>query len=114
LEYKRITEEEQIYPSQERTNNHALTTESLFKDCRKCNGLLGVPISYFSSHCPEQFLIIGHAHGDAGVALGLRPFPHELKKLNEGLRDGDLYRMINGKPEIPYNRIIIQRKPIKE
>lgn len=87
-----------------------LTIESLFEDCQKCNGLIGVPITYMASHCDEQMEIIGHAHGDAGVALGITPYPRELKRLNKGLRDGDFYIIKDGIPIIPYNRIVIRRR----
>lgn len=74
------------------------------------DGVMGVPVSFLDKYCPEQFEIIGHPHGDYGLELGLKPFPRELKKINKGLRDGDLYYMIDGKPELPYRRILIRKK----
>ncbi|MCR5198168.1 MAG: adenine-specific methyltransferase EcoRI family protein [Prevotella sp.] len=74
------------------------------------NGAMGVPITFLDKYCPEQFEIIGHPHGDYGLELGLKPYPRELKQLNKGLRDGDLYYMKDGKPELPYRRILIQKK----
>ncbi len=75
------------------------------------DGDMGVPITFLNKYCPEQFEIIGHAHGDAGVALGLKPYDRNLKKINKGLRDGDLYYFDkNGMPIIPYSRIIIRKK----
>ena len=74
------------------------------------DGLMGVPKTFLEKYCPEQFEIIGNAHGDAGVELGLKPFPRELKKLNKGLRDGDVYYMKDGIPILPYSRIIIRKK----
>lgn len=73
-------------------------------------GAMGVPITFLDKYCPEQFEIIGHPHGDYGLELGLKPFPRELKELNKGLRDGDLYYMNEGKPELPYRRILIRKK----
>ena len=73
-------------------------------------GDMGVPITFLDKYCPEQFEIIGHPHGDYGLELGLRPYPRELKELNKGLRDGDLYYMKDGKPELPYRRILIRKK----
>ena len=74
-------------------------------------GSMGVPITFLNKYCPEQFEIIGHAHGDAGVALGLKPYDRNLKKINKGLRDGDLYYFDkNGMPIIPYSRILIRKK----
>ena len=73
--------------------------------------MMGVPVTFLDKYCPEQFEIIGHAHGDAGVALGLRPYDRSLKALNKGLRDGDPYYLDkSGSPVIPYSRIIIRKK----
>ena len=74
------------------------------------DGIMGVPITFVDKYCPEQFEIIGHPHGDYGLELGLKPFPRELKMLNKGLRDGDLYYMKDGVPELPYRRFLIRRK----
>ena len=73
-------------------------------------GVMGVPLTFLDKYCPEQFEIIGHPHGDYGLELGLKPFPRELKAQNKGLRDGDLYYMKDGKPELPYRRILIRKK----
>ncbi|MBP3765334.1 MAG: adenine-specific methyltransferase EcoRI family protein [Bacteroidaceae bacterium] len=73
-------------------------------------GAMGVPITFLDKYCPEQFEIIGHPHGDYGLELGLKPYPRELKEINKGLRDGDLYYMKDGKPELPYRRILIRKK----
>ena len=72
-------------------------------------GTMGVPITFLDKYCPEQFEIIGHPHGDYGLELGLKPYPRELKKLNKGLRDGDLYYLKDGIPELPYRRILIRK-----
>ncbi len=74
------------------------------------DGDMGVPITFLDKYCPEQFEIIGHPHGDYGLDLGLKAYPRELKELNKGLRDGDLYYMKDGKPELPYRRILIRKK----
>lgn len=73
-------------------------------------GVMGVPLTFLDRYCPDQFEIIGHPHGDYGLELGLKPYPRELKKLNKGLRDGDLYFMKEGIPELPYRRILIRKK----
>ena len=75
-------------------------------------GVMGVPITFLDKYCPEQFEILGHPHGDYGLELGLKPYPRELKKLNKGLRDGDLYFLKDGIPELPYRRILIRKKLI--
>ena len=74
-------------------------------------GIMGVPITFLDKYCPEQFVIIGQTQGDSGKELGLKPFPRELKALNKSLRDGQLYYMLDGKPEKPYARILIRKKP---
>ena len=74
------------------------------------DGEMGVPITFMTRYNPDQFEIIGLGHGDLGASLGLRPFDRELKKLNKGLRDGDLYFMEDGFPKVPYTRIVIRRK----
>ncbi len=75
------------------------------------DGVMGVPLTFMDNYNPEQFEIIGKPHGDLGVALGLKPYPRELKKLNNGLRDGDLYYFDNNRmPQVPYGRILIRKK----
>ena len=71
---------------------------------------MGVPITFMDKYNPDQFEIIGMAHGDAGIELGLRPYPRELKAKNKGLRDGDLYIMKGVEPVLPYRRILIRPK----
>lgn len=73
------------------------------------DGIMGVPISFLDKYCPEQFVIIGQTQGDSGKELGLKPFDRTLKALNKSLRDGQLYYMIDGKPEKPYARILIRK-----
>lgn len=34
---------------------------------RKCNGVIGVPISFLNSYCPNQYLILGYTAKDMGV-----------------------------------------------
>lgn len=75
------------------------------------DGIMGVPLSFLDKYCPEQFEIIGQTQGDSGKELGLKPYPRELKKLNNSLRDGQLYYMDeNGIPQKPYARILIRKK----
>ena len=73
------------------------------------DGTMGVPISFLDKYCPEQFVIIGQTQGDSGKELGLKPFDRSLKSLNKSLRDGQLYYLIDGKPEKPYARILIRK-----
>lgn len=74
------------------------------------DGIMGVPITFLDKYNPEQFEIIGMAHGDAGVALGLKPYDRKYKKLNKGMRDGDLFYLKDGFPVLPYRRILIKRR----
>ncbi len=74
------------------------------------DGVMGVPLTFLDKYCPDQFEIIGHPHGDYGLALGLKPFPRELRQLYKGLRDGDLYYLDDdGSPVLPYRRILIRK-----
>ena len=73
-------------------------------------GVMGVPKTFVDKYCPEQFEIIGCAEGESGKELGLQPFDRSLKKFNVSLRDGQLYYLVDGKPEKPYARILIRKK----
>lgn len=113
-----------------------------FKDCHKCNGLLGVPISYLANFCENQFRIMGQTSGrieDEQIAWPTKkysnPIQHKYEKdNNEWVKSNgskvntrstfvtehtgnDTYYTadnINGELKINYARILIQRKPIKE
>ncbi|MGM9755725.1 MAG: adenine-specific methyltransferase EcoRI family protein, partial [Parabacteroides sp.] len=74
------------------------------------DGKMGVPITFLDKYNPTQFEIIGIAEGDSGKELGLKPFDRELKKLNNSLRDGQLFYMENGYPKKPFTRIIIRKR----
>lgn len=74
-------------------------------------GKIGVPITYMSQHCNDQFTIIGLGNGYLGQSIGIGKIPKKHKAMMRGhSAEGDLYIMMNGKPKVPYNRIIIQRK----
>lgn len=78
-------------------------------------GIMGVPITYMADHCTEQFEIIGLGNGYLGQSIGITGIPKEHKKMMKGhSAAGDLYLMIDGVPKVPYNRILIKRKPEKE
>ena len=66
---------------------------------------MGVPITFLAQYCPEQFEIIGSGTGDMAKKIG-------IKKNYRGRTD--LAIKENGKDRCPYNRIIIQRKPLPE
>ena len=111
-ELQEITEEEQTYQSLLEGNTPALITGSLFKGYHKCNGIIGVPVTFLAEHCSEQFDIIGSGNGKRGQEIGIGPIPKDIKKQMVGhSAAGDLYIIINGKPKVPYNRILIRRLP---
>ena len=103
--YKHYTPEE--YPTY--ANYNAIDVSKTADIPCDYDGLMGVPITFMDKYNPEQFEIIGMAHGDAGVELGLSPYDRTLKKFNKGLRDGDLYYLKEGKPIVPYTRIVIRK-----
>jgi len=105
--YKHYTPEE--YPTYE--NYDAIHVEKTADIPCDYDGKMGVPVTFLDKFNPDQFEILGLAHGNLGVALGLKPYDRSLKSKNKGLRDGDLYRIDeNGKVLIPYTRIIIRKK----
>ena len=75
-------------------------------------GTMGVPITFLDKYNPDQYEILGLAHGNLGVQLGIRPYDRKLKPLNKGLRDGDFYYFKGNdpKPQIPYSRVVIRKK----
>lgn len=73
-------------------------------------GEMGVPKTFLDKYCPDQFEIVGLGHGNLGVELGIKPYDRALKKLNSGMRDGDLFYIEDGVPVVPYTRIVIRKK----
>ncbi len=77
---------------------------------------MGVPITFFGSHNPDEFDIIGLGISNSGLEIGVRPYLPEHKKYrkevqHKGAVDGDLYMLDkDGHPDVPYARIIIKRK----
>ena len=78
--------------------------ECLFK---KCNGVMGVPITFLDKYCPEQFEIVGIACGNSWAnypdILSSLSFDPTVK-YGGGLGSG----VLNGKGV--YARILICRK----
>jgi hypothetical protein len=74
------------------------------------DGEMGVPKTFLDKYCPEQFDIVGLGHGNLGVELGIKPYDRSLKKLNPGMRDGDLFYLDGNIPVVPYTRIVIRKK----
>ena len=75
------------------------------------DGVMGVPVTFLSKYCPEQFEIIGFGSGYLGQSIGIKGIPKEHKQLMKGhSAAGDLYMMVNGQPKVPYSRILIRKK----
>jgi len=74
-------------------------------------GTMGVPVTFLDRYCPEQYEIIGYGSGYLGQSIGISGIPKEHKMLMAGhSAAGDLYMMVNGKPKVPYARILIRKK----
>lgn len=74
-------------------------------------GNMGVPDTFLQSYNPAQFEIVGLGSGYLGQSIGVKGIPSEHKKMMRGhSAAGDLYLMIDGKPKVPYSRIIIRRR----
>ena len=73
---------------------------------------MGVPISFIDSYNPDQFEIIGLGSGYLGQSIGITGILPEHKKQMKGhSAAGDLYYLLpDGKPKVPFSRIIIRRK----
>lgn len=76
------------------------------------DGNMGVPDSFLDKFNPEQFEIIGLGSGYLGQSIGVGSIiPEHKKMMTSHAAAGDLYYLLpNGKPKIPYSRIIIRRK----
>ncbi len=74
-------------------------------------GCMGVPQTYAVQHCPDQFEIIGVGSGYLGQSIGIGGIAKEHKAMMRGhSAAGDLYYMKDGKPKVPYARLVIRRK----
>lgn len=74
-------------------------------------GIMGVPANFLSKYNPDQFEIVGLGNGYLGQSIGITGIPKEHKKLMKGhSAAGDLYYMRDGKPIVPFTRVLIRRK----
>lgn len=102
---------ESKYPKYE--NYDAIDVASLKDIPKDYMDAMGVPITFLASYCLEQFEVIGLGSGYLGQSIGITGIPKEHKAMMKGhSAAGDLYMMINGKPKVPYSRIIIRRKKV--
>lgn len=77
------------------------------------SGMMGVPDTFLYSYNPAQFEIIGLGNGYLGQSIGIGGIPKEHKAMMRGhSAAGDVYFMQDGKPKVPYSRIIIRRKDV--
>lgn len=75
------------------------------------DGVMGVPVTFMQCYNPEQFEIIGLGSGYLGQSIGITGIPKEHKAMMKGhSAAGDLYYIKDGKPKVPYSRILIRRK----
>ena len=82
------------------------------------NGAMGVPITFLDKYNPNQFEIIGLGISNSGIEFGVRPYEKEHKNYRKevqkrGAVDGDLYMMTNGAVDVPYARIIVRNKKVR-
>ncbi len=75
------------------------------------DGMMGVPDTFLNSYNPSQFVIIGLGSGYLGQSIGVGGIPKEHKAMMKShSAAGDLYYMQDGRPKVPYSRIIIRRR----
>ena len=84
LVLQEIIEEGRICQSQETENNHVHTIESLFEGCQKCNGIIGVPLTFLADFCFEQFTIKGYSEAGNKDCLKFYKNMHLCQPLNGG------------------------------
>lgn len=75
-------------------------------------GCMGVPDTFIDKYNPAQFEIIGLGSGYLGQSIGVSGIkPEHKRQMTSHAAAGDLYYLLpDGKPKIPYSRIIIRRK----
>lgn len=83
------------------------------------NGVMGVPITFLHKYNPDQFEILGIGIAGLGLQAGVQPYKPEHKKYRRevqkrGAVDGDLYMMVDGVVKVPYSRILIRNKRVKQ
>lgn len=81
-------------------------------------GMIGVPITFMDKYNPEQFEIIGLGISNSGIEIGVQPYEEKHKKYRKevqkrGAVDGDLYMIKDGVAEVPYARVVIKNKKVK-
>ena len=77
---------------------------------------IGVPDTFLNRYNPDEFEIIGLGSGYLGQSIGVRRIlPEHKRQMTSHSAAGDLYYLdSDGKPKVPYSRIIIRRKGQKQ
>ena len=112
--YKKYTPEE--YP---KYDNYDAINVSTYTDIPyDYEGVMGVPITFLDKYNPEQFELVGMAHGNMGQELGVsanltEEQCKEYKRRNNAFRRGFVcYTDKDGKLIVPYMRILIRNKEV--
>lgn len=107
---KNYTGNEDKYPNY--YNYDAIDVGSVADIPKDYYGKMGVPITVLAQYCPEQFEIIGLGRDGMGIEVD-RSIYDSIKAVNPNARPSHIgFYDKNGRPKEPYNRIIIQHKPI--
>lgn len=78
-------------------------------------GMMGVPDTFLHRYNPEQFELIGLGNGYLGQSIGIRGIAKEHKAMMRGhSAAGDVYFLKDGKPKVPYSRIIVRNRHPEE
>lgn len=109
--YKRYTSES--YPTYH--NFDAINVDRVSEIPVDYYGNMGVPDSFLNSYNPDEFDIVGLGSGYLGQSIGVRGIsPEHKRQMTSHSAAGDLYYIdSDGKPKVPYSRIIIRRKEQK-
>ena len=86
----------------------------LFAECRKCSGIIGVPVTYLSTHCTSQFYILGITDRNNPYGLTTKIFTKdEIPNYSDCNRRGAI-RTSDGAIKSTYARLLIRRKETKK
>jgi len=113
--YKKYSSGE--YPKYE--NYDAINVDKISETPMNYSGAMGVPITFLDKYNPEQFEIIGLGISNSGKEIGVKPYKEVHKKYRKeiqkrGAVDGDLYMITDGVVDVPYARVIIKNKKVKD
>ncbi len=114
--YKKYNPEE--FPKYD--NYDAIEVSKVVDIPQDYDGVMGVPITFTDKFNPEQFDIIGMAHGEMGQELGVSADFSEDKcreyfRKNRAFRRGFVcYTNQDGKLIVPFMRILIKNKKVSK